>query len=114
MFALSISPYITASIVMQLLTIAIPALERMQKEGEDGRKKINQITRYVTVGLGLVMSFGYYQFLRNNNYSSEILTERGRSVFGAIVIISVYVAGSSRIRWLAEKINESGIGIAEA
>ena len=110
LFALSISPYITASIVMQLLTIAIPALERMQKEGEDGRKKINQITRYVTVGLGLIMSFGYYQFLRNNNYSSEILTERGRSVFGAIVIISVYVAGSSLIMWLAEKINESGIG----
>ena len=54
LFALSISPYITSSIVMQLLTIAIPALEKLSKNGEEGKKKINQITRYVTVGLGLI------------------------------------------------------------
>ncbi len=104
LFALGINPYITASIVMQLLTIAIPALENMQKEGEEGRKKINQITRYVTVGLGLITAFGYYQLLKANN----ILTDKG--VFAAIVIILSYCAGSSLVMWLGEKVNENGIG----
>jgi len=104
LFALGINPYITASIVMQLLCIAIPALERLSKEGEDGKKKINQITRYVTVGLGLITAFGYYQLLRANH----ILTED--TVFAAFVIILSYCAGSSLVMWLAEKINENGIG----
>ncbi len=104
LFALGIQPYITASIVMQLLGIAIPALERLQKEGEEGRKKINQITRYVTVALGLVTAFGYYQLLKAN----EILTNEGW--FAAIVIILSYCAGSSLVMWLGEKINENGIG----
>ena len=107
LFALSISPYITSSIVMQLLTIAIPALERLQKNGEEGRKKITQITRIVTVGLGLIMSIGYYMFMKNTD---GILTDRGESFFGAVVIITVYCAGSSLIMWLGEKINENGIG----
>ncbi|MBR6558023.1 MAG: preprotein translocase subunit SecY [Clostridia bacterium] len=107
LFALSISPYITSSIVIQLLTIAIPALERLQKSGEEGRKKITQLTRYITVALALIMSFGYYQVMRN---TSGILTDRGNTVFGAIVIIAVYCAGSSLIMWLGEKINENGIG----
>ncbi len=107
LFALSISPYITSSIVIQLLTIAIPALERLQKSGEEGRKKITQLTRYITVALALIMSFGYYQFMKN---TSGILTERGETWFGAIVIIAVYCAGSSLIMWLGEKINENGIG----
>ena len=64
LFALGINPYITASIVMQLLCIAIPYVENLSKEGEEGRKKINQITRYVTVGLGLLTAFGYYQILK--------------------------------------------------
>ena len=71
LFALSISPYITASIVIQLLTIAIPALERLSKEGEEGRKKLTQITRYVTVVLGLVTAFGYYMYMRNINALSD-------------------------------------------
>lgn len=104
LFALGISPYITSSIVMQLLCIAIPYLENLQKEGEEGRKKINQITRYVTVGLALITAFGYYQLLRSNG----ILTDSG--VFAAIVIILSYCAGSSLVMWLGEKINENGIG----
>jgi len=104
LFALGINPYITASIVMQLLCIAIPYLENLSKEGEEGKKKINQITRYVTVALGLVTAFGYYQLLKANSVIIDT------SVFAAIVIILSYCAGSSLVMWLAEKINENGIG----
>lgn len=103
LFALSISPYINASIIMQLLCTAIPALENMSKE-EDGRKKITQITRYVTVGLALITAYGYYSYMRNLG----VLMNTG--VFAAIVIIACYTAGSSLIMWLGEKINENGIG----
>ena len=82
LFALGISPYITSSIVMQLLTVAIPALERMQKEGVDGKKKITQITRYVTVGLALITSYGYYMLLKGQ----QVLKSEG--IFEAIVIIA--------------------------
>jgi preprotein translocase subunit SecY len=104
LFALSISPYITSSIVMQLLTIAIPALEKLQKSGEEGKKKITQITRYITVGLGLITSYGYYMYMRNYG----VLTDKG--LFAAVVIIACYSAGTALIMWLAEKINENGIG----
>lgn len=104
LFALGVSPYITASIVIQLLTIAIPYLERISKEGEEGQKKLNQFTRIATVVLGLVTSFGYYKLLENNN----AITNKG--VFPAFVIILSYCAGSSLVMWLAEKINENGIG----
>ena len=107
LFALSISPYITASIVIQLLTIAIPALDRLSKQGPDGRKKLTQITRYCTVGLALVTSIGYYFYLRNG-FGMPIITDTG--VFAAIVIIACYCAGAAVIMWLAEKINEHGIG----
>ena len=104
LFALGVSPYITSSIVMQLLTIAIPALERKAKEGQDGQKFINKITRYVTVGLGLITAFGYYMLLRNQG----MLTDNG--VFAAIVMITCYCAGSSLVMWLAERVNDYGIG----
>ena len=104
LFALGVQPYITASIVIQLLTIALPPLERLSKEGEEGRKKLNQITRYVTVGLALVTAFGYYKLLDNNG----AITRKG--VYPAIVIILAYCAGSSLVMWLAEKINDKGIG----
>ena len=107
LFALSISPYITASIVIQLLCVAIPALEKLSKEGEEGKKKLNTITRYVTVGLALMTSIGYYLLLKNT-YSC--LTSTGETVLGAIVIITAYCAGASIIMWLGEKINEHGIG----
>ena len=104
LFALGVSPYITSSIVMQLLTIAIPALERLAKEGQDGQKVINKITRYVTVALGLITAFGYYMLLRNQG----MLTDTG--VFAAIVMIACYCAGSSLVMWLAERVNDHGIG----
>ncbi len=104
LFALSISPYITASIVMQLLAVAIPALERMSKEGPEGQKKITQITRYVTVALALVTAYGYYKALE----SRDALTSDGW--FAGLVIVTSYCAGASLIMWLGEKINDNGIG----
>ncbi len=104
LFALGVSPYITSSIVMQLLTIAIPALEKLAKDGQDGQKKITQITRYVTVGLALITAIGYYMLLKNNGALVD------DSFFAAVVIVSCYCAGSSLVMWLAEKVNEFGIG----
>jgi len=104
LFALSISPYITASIVMQLLGIAIPALERLQKQGEEGKKKITQMTRYLTVILGIITGIGYYTYLNSYN----LLIKSGW--FEAIVIVACYSAGASLIMWLGEKINEDGVG----
>lgn len=104
LFALSITPYINASIIMQLLTIAIPALEKLQKSGEEGRKKITQITRYVTVVLGLITAYGYYMYMRN--VGAVVNT----GIFAAIVIIASYSAGTALIMWMGEKINENGIG----
>ncbi len=107
LFALSISPYITASIVMQLLAIAIPALERLSKSGEEGQKKITTITRIVTVALAFLTAFGYYLYLKNQ---SGLLTSAGQHWFGGVVIVFSYAAGASLIMWLAEKINDNGIG----
>ncbi len=104
LFALSVSPYITAQIVIQLLTVAIPALERLSKQGEDGRRKINKITHILTVALGLVTAYGYYALLRSNN----LLTDNG--TFAMIVMIACYCAGASLVMWLADKVNENGIG----
>ena len=109
-FALSIQPYINASIIIQLLTIAIPALERMAKEeGEEGQKKIARITRYTTVGLGLLMGWAYYQMLVNYTASGfSIITEKG--FVPAMVIILTFTAGSAFVMWLGEQITEFGIG----
>ena len=107
LFALSVSPYITSSIIMQLLTIAIPALERLAKQGEEGKKKIATITRVVTVVLSLVTAIGYANLIRANrlvNFGSTNPT------FGLIVIIACYCAGAALVMWLAERINEFGIG----
>lgn len=113
-FAMSITPYINASIIMQLLTVAIPPLERLSKEGEEGRKKIASITRFVTVALGLMQSTAYYFYLRNQNY---IMTDANGAkfsgfpgVFQAIVIIATLTAGTAFIMWLGEQINDKGIG----
>ena len=103
--ALSIQPYINASIIVQLLTVAIPALERMAKEeGEEGKKKINKITRLSTVALGILMGFGYYTILK----SAGLVTETG--FIPALVIIATFTAGSAVVMWLGEQINEHGIG----
>lgn len=105
-FAMGITPYINSSIIMQLLCVAIPALERLSKEGEDGRKKIATITRYLTVVLGLIQGTAYFFYLKGQN----ILTEDVAVWFAAIVIILIFTAGTAFMMWLGEQINTKGIG----
>ena len=106
-FALSIQPYINASIIIQLLCIAIPALERLSKEGgEEGRKKIASITRYATVAIGLLQGFAYYMLIMNNN----MLNADAQGIWSAIVIILTFTAGSTLVMWLGDQISEHGIG----
>jgi len=102
LLATGITPYITASIIMQLLTMAIPALERLQKEGDEGRKKITQITRYVGVGLALVQSLAI--MITNSN----ILIINTWYMIGLIAVI--HAAGTAFAMWLGESISEKGIG----
>lgn len=110
-FALSITPYINASIIIQLLTVAIPPLERMAKEGEGGRKKLAQITRYTTVALGLLLGVAYYFMVRNKYGALEAAVMKGGAAwFAAIVIVLCFTAGSALMMWLGEQINEKGIG----
>ena len=109
LLALGVSPYITASIVVQLLTIALPPLEKWAKEGEEGKKKLTMLTRILTVALALVTSIGYAFFLDANDML--VAFEGGKTPFFAyMVIVASYCAGASLVMWLAEKINESGIG----
>jgi preprotein translocase subunit SecY len=103
-FALSISPYITSSIIMQLLTIAIPALEEMQKDGEEGRKKIGAITRYVTVGLALFESSAM-----TIGFGRQGLIPDMTFIKGLVVVICM-TAGSTLMMWFGERITEKGIG----
>ncbi len=106
-FALSIQPYINSSIIVQLLTIAIPALERLAREGgEEGKKKIAAITRYVTVAIALIQAFGYYTLIRS--VEPSVLSTDG--VWPAIVIIAAFTAGSAFVMWLGEQITEFGVG----
>ena len=107
-FALGVQPYINSSIIIQLLTVAIPALERLQKDGgEEGRKKIAAITRYTTVGIALLQGFGYYTLIKANG-----LLDLGdmNGVWAGVVIVASFVAGSAFIMWLGEQITEFGIG----
>lgn len=111
-FAMSISPYITSSIIVQLLTVAIPALERLSKEGDVGRKKLARITRYGTLVLGLLQSVAYY--IMNRNIGAVLYPIRKgsdlTSWFAAVVIVSTFVGGSLLIVWLGECIDKKGIG----
>lgn len=103
-FALSITPYITSSIIIQLLTIAIPKLEEMQKDGEDGRKKLAEYTRYVTVGLALIESIA----MAIGFGSQGILTSFHA---GSVIIVAVTLtAGSAFLMWIGERITEKGVG----
>lgn len=102
-FALSITPYITASIIIQLLTIAIPSLEAMAREGLEGRKKIARITRYVTVVLAVVQAIG----VSFGMFRGALIS---KSFFSVAVIVLVLTAGTAFLMWLGEKINENGIG----
>ena len=104
-FALGIQPYINSSIIIQLLTVAIPALERLAKDGgEEGKRKIQSITRYATVAIALLQALGYYWMMSSN----QILTND--SIWAALVIIIAFVAGSSFLMWLGEQCNEFGVG----
>ena len=113
-FAMSITPYINSSIIMQLLTVAIPALERLSKDGEEGRKKIASITRFVTIALGVLQSTAYYFYLRGNGYLMQNADGAAftgfNAVFQALVIIICFTAGTALIMWLGEQINSNGIG----
>ena len=102
-FALSITPYITASIIMQLLAIAIPSIEAIQKEGMEGRKRIAQYTRYMTVGLAVIQAIGVSVGLFRQALIST-------DIFSVSVIVLVLTAGTSFLMWLGEQINEHGIG----
>ena len=108
LFAMGITPYINSSIIMQLLTIAIPPLERLAKEGEEGRKKIATITRYVTVVLGLIQGVAFYFYLRGQGIVEYTAGFSG--VFAGLVIVLTFTAGTALIMWMGEQINEKGIG----
>lgn len=103
--ALNITPYITSSIIMQLLTIAIPKLEEMQKDGEDGRKKIAAITRYVTVGLALIESSAVAI-----GFGNQGLLQKDNVVLDYVVVIVALTAGSAFLMWIGERITEKGVG----
>lgn len=113
-FALSVTPYINSSIIIQLLTVAIPALEKLSKEGEEGRKKMATITRYTTAGLALLQSVAYFIYLRAKGYvvtdaNGELFTGFA-AVLQALAVIFVLVAGSCLVMWLGEQVNDKGIG----
>ena len=113
-FAMSVTPYINSSIIIQLLTVAIPALEKLSKEGEEGRKKMATITRYTTVGLALLQSTAYFIYLRSQNLvvtdADGALFTGFAAVLQGIAIILTLTAGSSFIMWLGEQVNDKGIG----
>lgn len=106
-FAMSVTPYINSSIIIQLLCVAIPYLERLQKEGEEGQKKLAQITRYTTVLLALIQGTAYFFYLKNSNYLS---VKGGAVIFAAFVIVLAFAAGSALVMWLGEQIDVKGIG----
>ena len=106
-FAMSVTPYINSLIIIQLLCVAIPPLERLAKEGEEGQKKLAQITRYTTVILALIQGIAYFFYLKNSNYLS---VSGGAVVFAAFVIVLAFTAGSALVMWLGEQIDVKGIG----
>lgn len=107
-FALNITPYITSSIIMQLLTIAIPKLEEMQRDGEEGRKKIAEITRYLTVALALIEAIAMTIGFKRGGYLE--FNEGFRGVLDIIMVIFTLTAGSAVLMWIGERITEKGVG----
>jgi preprotein translocase subunit SecY len=108
--ALGVSPYINASIIVQLLTVAIPALERLAKEGVEGRKKLNKITRYLGIALAFIQGAGLYVTLYNMKATAglEAFTQTG--VLPFFVVVLTFTAGTAFIVWLGEVITEKGLG----
>ena len=103
-FALNITPYITSSIIMQLLTIAIPKLEEIQRDGEDGRKKIVEITRYLTIALALIESIAMAVGFGKNGYLTKF------DAMNVIMVVVTLTAGSAVLMWIGERITEKGVG----
>ena len=108
-FSLSITPFINASIIMQLLTFALPPLERMRDEGEEGRKKIDKITGFVALILAFFMAYAYYLTLKRQTDAIKY-TSGSEGVFSAAVIILSFVAGASFVVWMGNRISDNGIG----
>ncbi len=108
--AMGVSPYINASIIIQLLTVAIPALERLAKEGVEGRKKINKITRYVGIILAFVQGAGLYVTLLNMGVTAGINPIQNPGVLTFFVIVLTFTAGTAFIVWLGELITDKGLG----
>src|SRR5687767_4587144 len=110
LFALGIMPYITASIILQLLTVVVPALEKLQKEGEVGQQKITQYTRYLTVGLAFAQSIGYV-FLFESFQNAEGTSVVGELTFSKIFLLAISLtAGCTLLMWLGELITQRGVG----
>lgn len=108
LLCLSISPYINAQIIIQLLTFAIPALERLAKEGETGRAKLDKITKYTTLGIALFQSWAYYLTLKNAG--ALIFTSGAAKALSEVVIIACFTAGAMLVIWLGAQIDKHGIG----
>ena len=108
-FSLSITPFINASIIMQLLTFALPPLERLRDEGEEGRKKIDKITAFVALALAFFMAYAYYLTLKKQAHAIKY-TEGTEGVFAAAVIILSFVAGASFVVWMGNRVSDKGIG----
>ncbi len=106
--ALGIMPYITASIFVQLMTVLVPSFQKMQKEGESGRKKINQITRYITVVVTLVQAFAYVTYLRQT--SGQAIIASYPAAFFVFTTVIILTAGTLFVMWLGEKITDKGLG----
>ncbi len=112
-FAMSVSPYINSSIVIQLMTVALPYLESLQKEGEEGRKKLTAITRYLTVFLAIAQGTAFYLYLKHGSFEGQPIvryTQGVEGVFVAVVIILCFTAGAALMMWLGEQINSKGVG----
>ncbi len=109
-FALSVSPYITASIVVQLLTIAIPAWEKLSKQGEEGKKKLTKYTRIITVALAAITAYGYVMLLSSYGFLTVSRASGFDYYFAIAVMVACYCAGASIVMWMAEKIDAHGIG----
>ena len=116
LFALGIGPYINASIILQLLCVGIPALERLSKQGEEGRKKIAQITRYVTIGLAIIQSVGIIISFANNGISGASFDSKVLAIFGnkewllGMFMATLYTAGAFVVMWIGERITDYGVG----
>jgi preprotein translocase subunit SecY len=111
LFALGIMPYITASIILQLLTVVVPSLERLQKEGEVGQQKITQYTRYLTVGLAFAQSIGYVLLFQSESFSAGVSPLGANATFGTVFLVVISLtAGCTLLMWLGELITQRGIG----